>query len=207
MGQVTIGQDDMIDDMEDGDDAILPIGKRVGFWYAYNDMTPGMQKPVPDGDFIPEDCGPANKGKCVHLTGSGFTLWGSGVGFDLNNPGEPMKRMAFDASAFKGIAFWAKGNVPFRLALAVAGVVPVAEGGTCPVPANPNGPEQCHDTHGYLIRVTGEWKQYVVPFAMLAQDNFGKKAPWDAATLLSVQFDINKGLAYDISIDEIGFYK
>src|SRR5688500_402534 len=33
MGTVTIGQDDMIDDMEDGDDAILPIGKRVGFWY------------------------------------------------------------------------------------------------------------------------------------------------------------------------------
>jgi hypothetical protein len=206
-GMVTIGPDDMIDDMEDGDDAIIMLSKRAGFWYAYNDMTGGMQKPEPDKDFIPEDCGPSMKGKCVHITGSGFKEWGAGVGFDLNNPGEPAKRMTYDVSGFKGIAFWAKGNVPFRLAVAVAGVVPVEEGGTCPTPANPMGPEQCHDTHGKLIRVTGEWAQYVVPFSDLVQANFGKKAAFDPATVLSVQFDVNQGLTFDISIDEIGLYK
>src|SRR4051812_41540405 len=42
----------LIDDLEDGDDAIRPIGSRVGYWYTYNDGTLGaVQVPAPNATF------------------------------------------------------------------------------------------------------------------------------------------------------------
>lgn len=207
-GALAIAPGNMIDDLDDADDAILPLGGRAGYWFAYNDMTPGGQmKPAPDGDFLPEACGPSGKGHCVHVTGTGFRDWGAGVGFYLNAPGiGAAAPRPYDASRHRGIAFWARGNVPVRLSIPVAGVFPVEEGGTCVWPADPNSREQCHDTHGALVRLTPEWRQFVVPFADLRQAGFGKVVPWDSTKLMDVQFDVGRNLSFDISIDEIGFF-
>src|SRR4029453_11759206 len=117
--------------------------------------------PKESDDFLPEDCGPTGNGKCVHATGSGWKEWGAGFGFDLNSPGEPMPRGTYDVSAFKGIAFWAKGTVPFRVSVAVQGGVAKEGGGPSPKPTMPDDADPCHNTHGKTIRVTRDWKQYV----------------------------------------------
>ncbi|HVK64917.1 MAG TPA: hypothetical protein VM694_10595, partial [Polyangium sp.] len=42
----------------------------------------------------------------ANTKGSGFTEWGAGFGFDLNNDG--LTKKAFNGSQFAGIQFWAK---------------------------------------------------------------------------------------------------
>jgi hypothetical protein len=210
MGTVTIAGEDMLDDMDDGDAAVLAQGERIGYWYSYNDMTAGgMQTPADGADFTMEDCGFNGKGKCAHVKGMGFKTWGAGFGFDLNNSGMVgVKKGTYDLSAYKGIAFWAKSNVPFKISIALAGVIPVEEGGTCVMPAMPNVKEDCHDTHGkQILRPSAEWTQYVVPFSDLKQPGYGKAVAWDAKQVMSIQFDIGMNLTFDVHVDEVGLYK
>jgi hypothetical protein len=207
MGSVTIAGEDMLDDMDDGNSGILEQGDRIGYWYAYNDKTPGgMQTPADGAEFTMEDCGFNGRGKCAHVKGSGFKEY-AGFGFDLKNTGVA-KRETYDLSAYKGVAFWVKSNVAFKFSIALAGVIDVAEGGTCTPPAMPNPREDCYDTHGKaILRPTGEWQQIVVPFTDLKQPGYGKVVPWDPKQVMSIQFDFGGGVSFDIHVDEIGLYK
>src|SRR5690606_1927607 len=107
---VTILPENLIDDLDDGDASIAEVGGRIGAWYTYNDETTGgEQAPPSDSDFAPSAGGPTDSGFMARTTGSGFTEWGAGMGFDLNNPGDA--KGTWDASAFTGVAFKARGDV------------------------------------------------------------------------------------------------
>ncbi len=200
---VVIEPENLIDDLDDGDGSINETGGRIGAWYVYNDETAtGQQTPDPTKDFAPAAGGPNDAGFMAQTTGSGFTEWGAGMGFDLNNPGEA--KGIWDASAFKGVAFVARGDVAIRAAIVVEAVVPVEAGGKC-VPGTAEG-EECDDAHGRSIVLTNEWRQYKVPFDQITQDGWGQPAPFDAATVTGVQFQIPAGATFDVAIDEIGFY-
>ncbi|WP_437807529.1 hypothetical protein [Sorangium sp. So ce1078] len=58
--------------------------------------------------FIPEALTPprGQSTMAMHTFESGFTEWGAGVRFALNRP--DMVVLAYDASAYTGIVFWAK---------------------------------------------------------------------------------------------------
>lgn len=202
--QVELLPDNVIDDLDDGDASIAEVKGRIGAWYTYNDETAtGEQSPDPGKDFAPAAGGPRDVGFMAQTTGGGFTEWGAGMGFDLNNAGTA--KGVWDASAFTGVAFYARGNAPVRIAIATRAVVPVASGGTC-MPGEAEG-EECDDAHGKTLTLDATWRQYVVPFSEITQDGWGRPAEFDAKTLTGIQFQIAKGVEFDVYIDEIGFYE
>jgi hypothetical protein len=195
--EMTISPDNLIDDLEDMDGSINSTGGRDGAWYTYNDGTAaGMQTPLAGATFVPEMPGD-NSMMAAHTTGSGFTTWGAGFGFDLNNTGTA--KMPYDASAHTGIIFSAKGT-PFRVKVLTTATTPMTDGGTCMGTS-----AQCGDNYGMAIPATSGWQQFVVPFASLKQEGWGIKTPFDATTVLGVQFQVGTKVTFDIWIDNVGF--
>jgi hypothetical protein len=195
-GSQAIAPENMIDDLEDNDGSITNQGGRVGAWYTYHDATAGgVQDPEMGVSFLPQDCGHASV-KCAHTSGSGFTDYGAGFGFDFNNSGSA--KGIYDVGSFTGIAFWAKGT-PFRLKVLTSATVPAAEGGSCST-------TKCSDNFGMAIAANADYQQFVVPFSSLTQEGWGDKATFDPKTVIGVQFQVKAGVTFDISIDDVGLY-
>ena len=199
-----LGTADLVDDLEDGDDAILAAGGRVGNWYTFHDATAtGVQMPS-EADFKPASGGAGGSKFSAETSGMGFTDWGAGMGFDLNNAGTT--RGMYDAGKYKTLAFKAKGNVTLRLAFEIAGTVPMTEGGTC-MPSTTMGME-CEDMHGTTIKLTADWAEYEIPFANLKQEGWGKVVPFDAKTAMGISFQTaDPNVVFDFAIDDVRFYE
>lgn len=197
-GGIPIEPDNMIDNFEDGDGALIPNGGRQGYWYTFNDATEGsMQTPAVDA-VLPEDGGAAGTSLAMHTTGTGFAEWGAGVGIDLNSSGGDMPvKMPYDASAFTGIVVMAKGNGQIRASVQIEATIPPEEGGTCALDCDP---------HGKVLLLTDEWQQFELTFDELNQEGWGTPAAWDASTVVGVQFKVGKDVDFDFWVDEIGFY-
>jgi hypothetical protein len=189
---------DMIDNFEDGDGALVPNGGRQGYWYVFNDETiGGTQTPASDM-VLPQAGGAAGTSMAMHTTGNGFTVWGAGVGVDLNNMGgDPGIKMIWDASGSTGIVLMAKGNGQVRASVQIEATIPVAEGGTCDVDCDP---------HGKVLLLSSEWQQFTLPFNQLTQEGWGTPAAWDASTVVGLQFKVAANVNFDFWVDEVGFY-
>ncbi|WP_433927517.1 carbohydrate binding domain-containing protein [Sorangium cellulosum] len=196
---------EMIDDMEDNDNAINAAGGRVGYWYTFNDETEGAtQQPPPDPEgtgetpFTMTALEPA-RGQSTYAArswGSGFETWGAGFGFDLNSP--EGAKAAYDASAYTGITFWAKGTTSATVMISDPATDP--EGGSCT--------DQC-DKWQKSLPLTEEWQQFTIPFADLKQGGWGDVAPnpqIDATKLYSIQFQVGTDPEFDVYIDDLAFY-
>jgi hypothetical protein len=203
-GQVEIAEDDMVDDFEDGEGTVPEVGGRIGSWYTYHDASSGgTMSPAQGSDFTPESCGPNGSAYCAHVSGSGFTDWGAGMGGDLNNDGSA--KGTYDASGYEGLAFWAKGNGAVRVGFATSATVPEAGGGDC-VPGAGDG-EECENGHGKVYSLGSEWEQYLLPFDEAAQDEtWGQQVAFDPSTIMSVEVGFDAGVDFDVYLDEIGFY-
>jgi hypothetical protein len=200
---------DRIDDLNDGDDAILALGFRTGFWYAFNDGTPGAKQVPSMTLFTTTPGGPSETGYCARSYGSGFEAWGAGMGLDLNDTGEVVngipKRAPYDASAYKGIAFAARGGAgKLRFAVSTAATEVMTAGGTC---MGGTTTAACSDTHGVDIPLTPEWRTYAVPFDRLTQEGFGAKTPFDIKKTMALYFSVASGNPFDYAIDDVGFFR
>lgn len=202
-----LGPADLIDDLEDGDDAIDATNGRLGGWYTFHDATAGTQIP-PESGFVPTAGGAAGSAYAAGTSGSGFTEWGAGMGFDLNNPeavGMTGGRARYDASRYQGLVFQARGNVAVRVALETAGVTPADRGGTC-TPGTMEG-QECEDLHGVTLDLTTEWQEYQVPFARLRQGGWGQAVPFDATAVTAVLFTVDQNQSFDIAVDDVRFHE
>jgi hypothetical protein len=136
----------------------------------------------------------------------------AGMGFDFNN--HFAKSCAYNASAYKGISFWAKGTVPFHAAVAIPGTTPkTSDSGTC----DPAGLKPCSDNYSMLITPVPDgttWSQFTIKFAdatTFAQAGWGAPATFDAAHILNLQFQVNgettatAAVPYDFAVDDIAF--
>jgi len=196
----------LIDDLEDGDNTIRPLGSRVGYWYTYNDGS-GVQVPAPTATFKGTAPGStASPMFAATTSGPAFTIYGAGMGFDFNNTA--MKSCPYDASAYTGIKFWAKANAGNMATMALKAMIKIpattpstSDGGACAT--------KCED-HFYLKPapvLTTTWTQYSMPFASIAQDGFGTPvSAFDKAHILAMQFQVAMGVAFNFSIDDITFY-
>jgi hypothetical protein len=201
------GAEHLIDDLEDGDDAILDEGGRKGGWYTFNDMTAGTQEP-PESGFVPSEGGAGGSAYAAATRGGGFTEWGAGMGFDLNNPeavGETGARGPYDASAYRGIAFQARGNALVRLGLETTGVTPVDRGGTCE-PGSMEG-QECEDVHGTGLALTAEWQEFQISFSDLRQGGWGQRVELALTDVTSVLFMVAQDVDFEIAIDDVRFYE
>jgi hypothetical protein len=195
----------LIDDMEHGDGSIIACTGRIGYWYTYNDATAGgTQTPAAGGPFTPTAI-PGGRGTSMHAahtSGSGFTTWGAGMAFDLNNAGGAgAVKGVYDASAYTGLTFWAKidsGSGAVRLNVADKDTDP--SGGVCSPAA------KCNDHYGSNLTLTTTWTEYTIAFSSLTQQGWGEVAPgFNAKQLMAIQFQSGPGVSFDVWIDDISF--
>jgi len=202
--------DDLVADFEMGTGATIQTPTRGGGFYMFNDMT-GMQMPAPG--MLP----PATSvSRCAStyalcMSGKGFTMWGAGMGTDFapttGGMGAGMKQ-TYDASMYKGVAFWAKsntGSTAVRVGFKDKNTAP--EGGQCNAMAS-TGPEACNDDWGKGITFSANWQPYTISFAEIMQSGWGKAFPqFQANAVYSIQFQVAQGLDFDLCVDDLAFVR
>lgn len=211
----------LIDDLEDGDDSVPQVGDRIGFWYTFNDGSPDGTQLPPTGQGNFEPSGGVGSGAGANGTDFAARTWGEGF---VGDPAEPpavsmpgFARMvmtlrqvageycAYDARAYSGISFWAKGNVEIQFRVPSTMSMPLNQGGTgiCQ--------PSCYDHHSTTIQLTDDWQLYSFAWSDLTQSGFAMPAargPLDPATLIELHWEAYDDDAvgpFDFTIDEVAF--
>ncbi|HEX2672201.1 MAG TPA: hypothetical protein VHM25_15080 [Polyangiaceae bacterium] len=182
------GREPLIDDFEDGDDAIRPLEGRAGFWRWPREIdAPGTAPaliPVPRPD--------ATRGNRLaqHVKGGELLDWGATIEFDF-------RPACYDASQYAGVSFQARGPGRIYFAARERSVIPIAEGGSCL--------SDCHNPHVAKIELESGFRTYQVRFAELRQRGLGKP-PLDTHRLHSLAFLIRpEDTPYDVWVDDLRF--
>jgi hypothetical protein len=104
--------DDLISDFA-GDNSIAPVDGRAGGWYTYGDANGTFA--TANGYDIAAAVGNTNCSGpgSLHSKGMGFSDYGAAVGVDFKRrspgvDGGMGPKMTYDASKYRGIAFWMK---------------------------------------------------------------------------------------------------
>ncbi len=195
------GADPLIDDLEEladpvgpgGDNATPAVDGRLGYWYTYNDATPGAVQ-EPTGDFVPTAEG-YNSSYSARTYGQDFTDWGAGLGVNFNTVGDI--GCPYNASVYTGIHFCVKGTGTASVRIPIAATVPIADGGSCA--------DNCFDHFAIDIPLTADWACHDVLWSELSQGSWGTAATFDPATLISFQVQFGTNVAFDIYIDDLTF--
>jgi hypothetical protein len=206
---------DYIDDMEDGNATLLFRGGRMAAWYTFSDETEGVMNPAPMStpvmEPIPQErC--AFSYKAMRVTGSGFSDWGSGFGFDFKTASVngTWTKLPYDASDTRGITFWARVGDPSitNVRLAVVDQWSDPQGGHCDQTVT-GGDTACWDHFSSELSLTTEWHRFAFNWGQLTQRAFGlPRDNLDTANLLGVQFQLPASApVFDVWIDDIAFFK
>ena len=187
------GNDPLIDDFEDGDTRILHVERRAGSWATFNDGS-AVQRPsagvLARADRIPGGRGSSHFG--LHTSGGKFKTWGAGIATDLS------PRRCYDASAYAGVSFWARGRGKFNVVVKMTQVVAEEYGGSCL--------HDCFDGHRLAIALSSDWEQHFVRWEELAQTGFGTPVPFDPRSLLSFEVQVlPEDTPFDFWIDDPSF--
>lgn len=182
------GSEPLIDDFEDGDDAIRPLEGRAGFWRWPREIdAPGTAPaliPVPRPDATR-----ANR-LAQHVKGGKLLDWGATIEFDF-------RPACYDASQYAGVSFQARGPGRIYFAARERSVIPVAEGGSCQ--------SDCHNPHVLKVELESGFRTYQVRFAELRQRGLGKPL-LDTHRLHSLAFLIRpEDTPYDVWVDDLRF--
>jgi len=187
---------ELIDDMEDGNINILNLGGRSGLWYTFNDRTQGAsQAPIGVSALNPM------RGAslwAIETTGAGFTTWGAGIGFTLNQGGAMVS--PYDASAFQGVRFFgrsAKGPALITIQIPTTQTDP--RGGLCG--------NDCYHNFAVQRSFTPEWSDFVIYFSDFEQDLKVTTTSIDRAHLYAVEFLTQPKAPFDVWVDDVAFIK
>ncbi len=206
-GGATSG-DLLLDDFEDGDAYTLPFPDGRGWWQAVNDQTSG-------GKMYPESCPPLVDGAAEPTYAPGESAqgfwalqtyacgfgpyfggaWGAAVQVVLRR-GAPECTQGFDASAYGGIKFFARGSGNIVLLVDTAATTPVEYGGTCAV--------DCYNSYITDIALTPDWASIVVPFPMLQQAWGAGAFLTDTQAITSIAWR-SQAMSFELWIDDVAF--
>ena len=182
------GTEPLIDDFEDGNSLISPRDGRGGAWMIFKDNEPAGGLPL----LTPVSRAPvtARNRRALHVASGELRDWGAAIQFDF-------QPSCYDASAYGGISFSAKG--PGRLYLAVREMrtVPEQWGGSCT--------ESCYDAHQRKIDLTPAWRSYAVPWSELRRRGYHAPA-LDSTRIHDVAFMVAAAdTPFDLWIDDVRF--
>jgi hypothetical protein len=197
----------VIDDLEDEDALIVPIGDRNGGWWVSSDGSGGTIVPQSDAAPPPERI-PGKRCDsefAMRLTGQGFTAWGAvlSLGFRYTTESEPV-----DVSSFKGVMFWARTgethNSPVRVQFQDSNTQP--EGGVCD--PEPSSADECYNGWGTeLAPISTEWRLYKIDFSRMTQRDFGHRAEaFDTTAVFDIEWNLSTNSVFDLWIDDLWFY-
>ncbi len=185
----------LIDDFEDGNLALAPVGILHGAWYVNNDGT-GTQVPSPE-DVAPaslivtDDVG-KTRTQALHTSGAGFSRWGAFAAARLNGAGA--QACSVDLSAHSRLSLRVKGAGSLRANLGTQATTPIVDGGECATDA-------CSD-YGASVQLTPEWRALSLRFDELAQPAWADPADFDPSTALRLSFWA-EGADFDFWVDDI----
>jgi len=206
-GGGTTGAAELLDGFEDNDITLEQLGGRSGVWYLFDDGTTGGKSgPSP---FKPTALTGAPEGLgayAMHITASGFTSYGSGLGVDFK-----AGKKLYDISKFQGIRFWARvatgKNTRHRVQIPELRTDKL--GGKCDPNATVNG-KKCDDHFGVNKTFTTTWTQYSILFADMMQAGFGypggDDAKLDTVNTYGLQITAKQDLDVDLWVDEFEFF-
>jgi hypothetical protein len=190
----------LLDDFEDHD----PIAKRElardAFWFTGHDDSAGSI--MPDGELVPETGGPHGSAYAAHVVASGYSTWGANVALAMSyKTGE--LRCPFNASAFKGIRFEARGKGVVRVQVPVPETVDKEFGGSC----DPAKAMVCYDQHGVDITLSEEWQSYELPWSEFSQFGWGTPATLEPKSIMGLGWVFNPAnLPVDLWFDNVTFW-
>ena len=182
------GQQPLIDDFEDGDDEISLLEGRSGLWRWVRDTdSPGTAPALLP---IPRSEARGSNRLALHVKGGALRDWGAVVEFNF-------VPACYDASAYQGISFQARGPGRIFVAPREVGVIPVANGGTCV--------DDCHNAHVKKVELDSRWKTYEVRWSEVAQRGYNRPA-LDPSRINSLAFQIHpEDTPYDVWLDDVRF--
>lgn len=200
---VANGTAPLIDDFESVSPRILPNEGRGGWWFVYDDKTPGsvIRERVALDHFN-------EVGHALHFRAQGFRKWGAGFGFAIHPATTYGRGCVYDASGYSGLSFRIRGNGRVRLTLGDVSHSPLGQGGSCT-----RAELNCHDRPGVWITLDDAWKRYELPFCRLVSDGWGGSSDaLDPSRLLRVIFqtgDLHEDERGNIQLwlDDLAFYR
>jgi hypothetical protein len=203
----------VIDDMEDQTQGISGSDS-YGGWYVFDDDTVGAHMtPPPRAPFTME---PIPGGRCaseyaMRLTGTGFTQWGAGMGFDFGYGSSSVAgvivKVPVDGRAYSGIRFWARVG---QATTTQANFSMLA--GSCPPDSGADGggndatvraPSDCALSYPKKLVLTTDWVRYDIGFDTLLSNPDRLPIPRDQ--LYSVGFTVAPSTTFDLWIDDISW--
>lgn len=192
--------EELIDDLNDGDRFIPSSNGRAGAWSDSHDDSPNAKMfPDPSTNFTPTKTDDACRKYAVYVAGGGYVLWGASFWFGLGSP--------YDASKYTGISFWAKvdagASQVIRVSFPDKDTHP--DGNLCD-PSASSGQTACFDHYGQRLTLSTTWTKHRVTFAGLTQDGWGHKGTsFDPTTIYQTLFQIPVGANFGIWIDDVAF--
>ena len=189
------GSRPLIDDFEDGNSQILTDEGRNGSWHLVRDNSVSGQLSL-DEPPVPYNEGANQSSHAMHLSGSNFTEWGAGLSVDLRQQSLP-----YDASAYVGLKFWARGAQPLRLILIQQDL---ATGGSCTTCSSADS-NDCGLFYGAQVSLTENWTQYTVPWGALSQSAAGSTA-FAPDQLMLLKFEVQAAEQFEFWLDDVSFY-
>lgn len=151
----------LIDDFERTDSLLPHVGGRDGAWILGSDESFQALTAGPSSDCA------ARGAQAGHFAGHGFSDWGANwTAMFRNNPNTTA--VAYDASGYTGISFWAAlggaASGPVSVPVGVTTLDVAWNGGVC---------TSCMDFYRTLVWLTPAWQRLVIRFDELAQLGIG----------------------------------
>jgi hypothetical protein len=173
----------LIDDFEDGNNAIVAVAGRNGYWTSMNNLSSTMI------DAGPSNACAARGGWAGRFSAAGFTSHGaSWTGyFSAPSPGI----VPYDGEAYSGVSFWAavvdeKGPFPVELGVSTMDTI------------------GSYEYYGTTVQLTNSWQRFVLPFSSLTQTGTGTRYPMRLEALVAFIIWPAQG-DFDIWIDDVRF--
>jgi hypothetical protein len=191
---VARGDAPLIEDWEQNDSWLLDRDGRKGSWITYDDGT-GKQSPPSRTALRPSRL-PGGNGAShygLHISGGRFTDWGVTFGTELADAA------CYDASAYAGVKFSAKGSGQIRVGFQMIDVQDVKYGGFCKA--------DCYDTHRKLIELSSTFQEYSVRWEELAQlFDAGPPVAFDPRRIRFLEFGVApESTPFDVWLDDVAF--
>jgi hypothetical protein len=214
--------DTLIDDFEDGDGLLAPIGGRNGAWFTFNDGS-GVQTPAPGSAVVPEVLDTSGS-FLLHTTGSGFavlgsplanggTAFGAGAGATLLFDRATGRALPYNGLQYSGVRFTfftrSPPTFPLQVSFLVAtsATTPPEFGGTCTA--------GCFDDFGFVGQVVPGDFTFSGGFTwdQLRQAGFGTPVAFDPSTIINLKWIVafpNFGQdasadSFDFRLDDVAF--
>lgn len=185
----------LVDDFEDGDLKLAPVGILQGTWYVSNDGT-GQQAPDPADARAGRELVARDEADAVtlalHTSGTGFSRWGAFAAVRLNSAGSQI--CSVDLSGHERLGLRAKGEGSFRVNLGTRATTPIVDGGECATDA-------CSD-YGASVQLTAEWRELSLPIAELTQPEWADTAALEPESTLRLSF-WSEAPDFDFWVDDI----